>query len=55
VIGGAAPVNIYCSTDSGQTVRTAYSFGQNSYHRDNGSGGGGTTGTPLGNADNPVI
>jgi len=55
VIGGAAPVNIYYSTDNGQTVKIAYSFGQNPYNRDNGSGGGGTTGTPLGNADNPVI
>ena len=55
VIGGASPVNIYYSTDSGQTVKLAYSFGQNPYNRDNGSGGGGRTGTPLGNADNPVI
>ena len=55
VLGGAAPVNIYYSTDNGQTVKIAYSFGQNPYNRDNGSGGGGTTGTPLGNADNPVI
>jgi hypothetical protein len=55
VIGGASPVNIYYSTDNGQTVRIAYSFGQNPYNRDNGSGGGGTTGTPLGNPDNPVI
>ena len=55
VIGGATPVNIYYSTDSGQTVKLAYSFGQNPYNRDNGSGGGGTTGTPLGNADNAVI
>jgi len=55
VIGGASPVNIYYSTDNGQTVKIAYSFGQNPCNRDNGSGGGGTTGTPLGNADNPVI
>ena len=55
VIGGASPVNIYYSTDSGQTVKIAYSFGQNPYNRDNGSGGGGTTGTPLGNPDNQVI
>ena len=55
VIGGATPTNIYYSTDSGQTVKIAYSFGQNPYNRDNGSDGGGTTGTPLGNADNPVI
>ena len=55
VIGGATPVNIYYSTDSGQTVKLAYSFGQNPYNRDNGSRGGGRTGTPLGNPHNPVI
>ena len=55
VIGGASPVNIYYSTDNGQTVKIAYSFGQNPYIRDNGSGGGGPTGRPLGNPDNPVI
>jgi hypothetical protein len=54
VLGGATPVNIYYSTDSGQTVKIAYSFGQNPYFRDNGSGGGGPTGTLLGDADNPV-
>ncbi len=55
VIGGAAPVNIYYSTDGGQTVKIAYTFGQNPYHRDNGSGGGGTSGTLLGDPDNPVF
>ncbi len=55
VIGGAAPVNIFYSTDQGETVKLAYSFGQNLYQRDDGSGGGGNTGTPLGNLDNPVI
>jgi hypothetical protein len=55
VIDGASPVNIYYSTDNGQTVKIAYSFGQNPHNRDNGSGGGGKTGTPLGNADNPII
>ncbi|MHB8866392.1 MAG: hypothetical protein ACYC6N_28740 [Pirellulaceae bacterium] len=54
VIGGAAPVNIYYSTDHGQTVKIAYSFGQSPYNRDDGSEGGGTTGTMLGNAENPV-
>ena len=29
VIGGAVPVNIYYSTDSGQTVKIAYAFGKN--------------------------
>ena len=55
VIGGAAPVNIYYSTDGGRTVKIAYSFGRNPHNRDDGSGGGGPTGTPLGNPDNPVI
>ena len=54
VIGGAAPVNIYYSTDSGRTVKIAYAFGQSPYHRDDGSGGGGGTGTLLGDPDNPV-
>jgi len=55
VLGGAAPVNIYYSTDNGHTVKLAYAFGQNPYFRDNGSAGGGATGTLLGNADNPVL
>jgi len=54
VLGGAAPVNIYYSTDGGHTVKIAYAFGQNPYTRDNGSAGGGPTGTLLGNPDNPV-
>jgi hypothetical protein len=29
VMGGAVPVNVYYSTDNGQTVKLAYSFGQN--------------------------
>jgi len=55
VLGGASPVNIYYSVDSGQTVKIAYSFGQNPYYGDNGSPGGGPKGTLLGNPDNPVI
>lgn len=55
VLGGATPVNIYYSTDSGLTVKIAYSFGQNPRFRDNGSPGGGAAGTLLGNPDNPVI
>ncbi len=55
VLGGAVPANIYYSTDSGQTVKVAYAFGQNPNFRDNGSRGGGKTGTLLGNPDNPVI
>lgn len=55
VLGGATPPNIYYSADGGQTVKIAYAFGQNPYHRDNGSAGGGATGTLLGDPDNPVI
>jgi len=55
VLGGAAPVNIYYSTDNGHTVKIAYAFGQNPHYRDNGSAGGGSTGTLLGDPDNPVI
>jgi hypothetical protein len=55
VLGGATPVNIYYSTDGGRTVKIAYAFGQNPHFRDNGSPGGGPTGTLLGNPDNPVI
>jgi hypothetical protein len=55
VIGGATPVNIYYSTDGGETVKIAYSFGPNPFFRDNGSGGGGKTGTLLGDPANPVI
>lgn len=55
VIGGATPSNIYYSTDNGKTVKIAYAFGQNPYFRDNGSPGGGSSGTLLGNPDNPVF
>jgi hypothetical protein len=55
VLGGASPSNIYYSTDNGETIKIAYAFGQNPYFRDNGSPGGGSTGTLLGNPDNPVI
>lgn len=54
VVGGASPVNIYYSVDGGQTVKIAYAFGQSPYTRDDGSPGGGTEGTPLGDPDNPV-
>lgn len=55
VLGGATPVNIYYSTDGGQTVKIAYAFGRNPHFRDDGSAGGGTTGTLLGNPDNPLL
>jgi hypothetical protein len=48
-------VNIYYSNDGGQTVKIAHAFGQNPYTRDDGSPGGGTEGTLLGNPDNPVF
>ena len=54
VVGGATPVNIYYSTDGGETVKIAYAFGQSPYTHDDGSPGGGTEGTALGNPDNPV-
>ena len=55
VLGGATPVNIYYSTDSGRTVKIAYAFGQNPSFRDNGSVGGGAAGALLGNPANPVF
>ncbi|MHB8902865.1 MAG: hypothetical protein ACYC6Y_29245 [Thermoguttaceae bacterium] len=55
VLGGAVPVNIYYSVDSGESVKVAYAFGQNPHYRDNGSAGGGPTGTLLGDPQNPVI
>ena len=55
VLGGAAPVNIYYSTDGGQTVKIAYAFGQNPHFRDDGSAGGGAKGKLLGDPRNPVI
>ena len=55
VLGGATPVNIYYSTDHGQTVKIAYAFGQNPNFQDNGSPGGGKTGTLLGDPNNPLI
>lgn len=51
VIGGAVPVNIYYSTDQGQTVKIAYSFGQNPVFQQKGA----APGELLGNPNNPVI
>lgn len=51
---GAAPVNVWYTIDKGLTVKTLYEFGQNPNHRDDGSAGGGNTGTLLGDAGNPV-
>ncbi|HOW64751.1 MAG TPA: hypothetical protein P5186_13120 [Candidatus Paceibacterota bacterium] len=55
VSGGATPVNIYYSTDSGRTVKIAYAFGQNPFFGDDGSAGGGKGGKLLGNPNNPVL
>lgn len=55
VLGGATPVNIYYSTDSGRTVKLAYSFGRNPFFSDNGTPGGGKGGALLGDPDNKVL
>ena len=51
VTGGPVPVNIYYSTDSGQTVKIAYSFGRNPHFQEKGA----APGTLLGDATNPLI
>jgi len=51
VMGGAAPVNIYYSTDSGKTIKIAYSFGRNPGYQQRGA----KPGAFLGDPDNPVI
>ena len=52
VLGGAVPVNIYYSTDGGETVKLAYSFGQNPAFQQKGA----PAGTPmLGDPTNKVI
>ena len=51
VLGGPVPINIYYSTDQGQTVKIAYAFGHNPGHHDRDA----KTGAPLGDPDNPVI
>ena len=52
VIAGPVPVNIYHSTDSGQTVKLAYSFGQNPKFQQKGAA---VDAPLLGDATNPVI
>jgi hypothetical protein len=37
VLGGPVPVNIYYSTDGGQTVKIAYSFGRNPHFQEKGT------------------
>lgn len=51
---GAAPINVWYTIDKGVTVKTLYTFGQNPNKRDDGSAGGGVTGTLLGDAGNPL-
>jgi hypothetical protein len=52
VMGGAVPVNIFYSTDSGETVKLAYSFGQNPNFQQKGA----PPDAPLlGNPENKVI
>ena len=55
VAGGATPVNIYYSTDSGRTVKIAYSFGQSPYFQEKDASGEVRPGPWLGNPDNPVL
>lgn len=52
VLGGPVPVNLYYSTDGGETVKLAYGFGQNPHFQQKGA----PTGTPLlGEEGNPII
>ncbi|QDT32896.1 sialidase family protein [Thalassoglobus polymorphus] len=51
VLGGAVPVNIYYSTDSGETVKIAYSFGRNPKFQEKGI----DPSLYLGNPENSVI
>ncbi|MGC3972181.1 MAG: twin-arginine translocation signal domain-containing protein [Pirellulales bacterium] len=51
VLGGAVPVNIYYSTDGGETVKLAYSFGRNPHFQEKGT----AADAWLGNAKNSMI
>jgi hypothetical protein len=51
VLGGPVPINIYYSTDSGQTVKLAYSFGRNPNFQEKGT----QPESFLGDSANPVI
>lgn len=51
VKGGQVPVNIYYSTDQGETVKIAYAFGRNPRFQEKGT----APENYLGNPDNPVI
>lgn len=52
VLGGPAPVNIFYSTDSGQTIKIAYSFGQNPDFQENDAA---LPASLLGDRANPII
>lgn len=51
VMGGPVPVNIYYSTDNGETVKIAYSFGRNPKFQEKGT----QPGSYLGDPKNRVI
>lgn len=51
VLGGPVPVNIYYSTDGGETVKLAYSFGRNQHFQEKGT----EPAAFLGDPDNPTI
>jgi len=51
VLGGPVPVNIFYSTDGGETVKLAYSFGRNPNFQEKGA----TPESFLGDPDNSVI
>lgn len=55
VAGGAAPVNIYYTTDGGRKVKIAYAFGQSPYWQEKDADGNVRPGPMLGNPDNPVL
>jgi hypothetical protein len=55
VAGGASPVNIYYSIDSGRTVKTAYSFGQSPHWQERDAEGEVGPGPMLGNPDSEVL
>lgn len=52
---GAAPVQVWATTDKGETFTALYRFGQNPQFRDNGTNTGGASGTLLGDSSNSVI
>jgi hypothetical protein len=51
VLGGPVPVNIYYSTDQGETVKIAYAFGRNPHFQEAGV----EPESFLGDPDNPII